>query len=286
MRESTARLGGSRDVLVLALVPLAVAILAAPLGVPADHLAARTAIAYLAAGAVLRLVDVARAPATFRAADRVAMVLLLVDPRRTRRVAAGVRARLWIESLALGGVSVALLFAASRWHADEAPFASPRQYGRSVALVVALLAGAESTSRLLAAIAALFGRDVPALHVAPGRSRTLAEFWGRRWNRLVGEWLREHCYQPLARAGLPRLGVLAAFAASALIHVYPTAIAIGAAPAVAIGSFFVAHGALMLLESLLRVRRWPAALGRAYVVGAFALTAPLFSEPFLRSLAL
>jgi hypothetical protein len=68
--------------------------------------------------------------------------------------------------------------------------------------------------------------------------------------------------------------------------VYPTYIAIGAGPAAAIAGFFLAHGALMVIEARLHVRRWRPVRRAAYVYSTFAVTAPLFTEAFLRSLGL
>jgi len=113
-------------------------------------------------------------------------------------------------------------------------------------------------------------------------SRTLAEFWGLRWNRVIGRLLRRNCFEPLARRGAPMLGVLLAFAVSGLLHFYLVLPAAGLVPAIWIGSFFAVHGILCLVETRLAVRRWPAVAGHAFVVAAFVATIPLFSEPLLR----
>jgi Membrane bound O-acyl transferase family len=65
-------------------------------------------------------------------------------------------------------------------------------------------------------LAALFGIHVPPLHQRPWLSRSVAEFWGRRWNCIVGDWLRQVCFQPLRRR--PRAAIVTAFAASGLGH--------------------------------------------------------------------
>ena len=57
---------------------------------------------------------------------------------------------------------------------------------------------------------------VPSTHEQPWRSRTLAEFWGWRWNRLFGDWFRQVCFKPLCRT--PIFGLLVAFAVSGVIH--------------------------------------------------------------------
>lgn len=60
------------------------------------------------------------------------------------------------------------------------------------------------------------GQLVPHINVQPILTVSLAEFWGRRWNRLFGDWLREICFKPLFRT--PHLGLPVAFFISALIH--------------------------------------------------------------------
>jgi hypothetical protein len=214
------------------------------------------------------------------------VLLVLLDPRRARRVPRQVLVGRLLASVVLGAISVGLLVAAHALLDRDAPFGSARQYARAWLGGLAVLAGAESSEALLCAGAAAAGWNVPSLHRSPARSRTLAEFWGRRWNRLVGSWLREHAFAPLARAGLPRAGIVGAFAASALLHAYPTALAIGPGPAATIGAFFVAHGALIVLEARVSVKGWPRAARHAFVAAAFAITVPLFVEPFLRSLSL
>lgn len=59
------------------------------------------------------------------------------------------------------------------------------------------------------------GRLVPALNNRVLLSASVADFWGRRWNRMFGDWLYGVCFRPFARTPL---GLSAAFAASALIH--------------------------------------------------------------------
>ena len=51
------------------------------------------------------------------------------------------------------------------------------------------------------------GVVVPRQHVLPIVSRSVQEFWGKRWNRAVGMWLRRHCFLPFARRGQARTRV-------------------------------------------------------------------------------
>jgi hypothetical protein len=63
---------------------------------------------------------------------------------------------------------------------------------------------------------ASFGVHVQALHERPWLSRSVAEFWGRRWNCIVGDWLRQVCFNPFRRR--PRTAILLAFTASGIVH--------------------------------------------------------------------
>ena len=125
------------------------------------------------------------------------------------------------------------------------------------------------------------GLHAPPVQSTPVLSRSIAEFWGRRWNGAVGGWLRKHCFLPLARRRHARLGVLASFGASGALHFWPVLIAAGTAPAAAMGLFFVIHGGLVLLETRLGVSRWAPARARAWTVTAMLVTSPLFAIPVL-----
>jgi hypothetical protein len=130
-----------------------------------------------------------------------------------------------------------------------------------------------------------FGLVLPEIHRAPILSRSLQEFWGERWNLTVRDWFYRHCFLPLARRRRPSLGVLAAFAASTLIHVWLALVVTTWPLAAMMGSFFVVQGILMLVERRLGVLAWRPALGRAWTVLCLVGSMPLFVEPVLRGLA-
>ena len=65
-------------------------------------------------------------------------------------------------------------------------------------------------------IYALMGISIAPMHDRPWRSRSLAEFWGRRWNRLHGDWFRESIFNPMRRRGFVSLVVV--FFVSGLLH--------------------------------------------------------------------
>jgi len=63
-------------------------------------------------------------------------------------------------------------------------------------------------------------------HRHPLLSESLKEFWGIRWNPIVGKLLQDSFYKPLKRLKVSRTGcVLACFTGSALLHALPQYIA-------------------------------------------------------------
>jgi alginate O-acetyltransferase complex protein AlgI len=130
------------------------------------------------------------------------------------------------------------------------------------------------------------GVDVHALFRAPLRSRSLAEFWGRRWNLAFSEMTAIGVYRPLSGVAGKRVAVVAAFLFSGLLHELAISLPVRAGFGLPL-LYFAIHGALMLGERSLERAGRPvyrrAALGRAWT--AFWLVAPLpilFHRPFLR----
>lgn len=60
------------------------------------------------------------------------------------------------------------------------------------------------------------GRLMPAPHRNPFAARTVADFWGRRWNTWMSDWFRFAIFAPLRRR--PMLAVWLAFLVSAVLH--------------------------------------------------------------------
>jgi hypothetical protein len=60
------------------------------------------------------------------------------------------------------------------------------------------------------------GRLVPAVNNRPWLAASPAEFWGRRWNRVIGDWLRQVVFMPLRRRPRPAMAV--AFLVSGVLH--------------------------------------------------------------------
>ena len=126
------------------------------------------------------------------------------------------------------------------------------------------------------------GVVVPRQHVLPIASRSVQEFWGKRWNRAVGAWLRTHCFLPFARRGQVRTGFVAAFCTSAVFHTYFTLVAVGWVMAASMMVFFLIQGTFVLCELRMGIARWQPALAHAWTVVAVLGYSPLFIEPLLR----
>jgi len=60
------------------------------------------------------------------------------------------------------------------------------------------------------------GQLLPAIHNRPWRARSVADFWGKRWNLWFSEWFRYAIFQPLRSR--PVFALLLAFAISGLLH--------------------------------------------------------------------
>ncbi|MBI2897296.1 MAG: hypothetical protein HYY06_27305 [Deltaproteobacteria bacterium] len=205
------------------------------------------------------------------------------DVRQTTRVPPALDRRAMAFLALHGALAAAGIVAVQR--AAELDGAA-RLAARSIGGALGIYCATSAAACLITASYRLGGIAVGTMHDAPILSRSLAEFWGQRWNRPVHAWLRQFFFVALARRGRPRLGVLAAFVASALIHAWIVLVPVGLAGAGMMLAFFGLQGLLVLVEDRLAVRRWSALAGRAWTVGALALSAPLFLVPFLVALGL
>jgi hypothetical protein len=129
------------------------------------------------------------------------------------------------------------------------------------------------------------GLRPPIFHQRPILATSVGEFWGRRWNRIVGSWLFAAFYRPLAARGHSGLGLIAAFMASAVLHLYFTWAAIGLAAGVRMALFFVLQLPPLWLERRLAQSRWPLPARWLWTIGWLGLCSPLFVEPMLDILA-
>lgn len=227
---------------------------------------------------VLRAVDFATSSVSLAFGQRWLHMFVLVDVRRVRPRPRGLNLRSTLAAiLGLALFVVVLLFVRD-------PALRGHGVVRWLALVVGLCAVFEAADALIRAAAAPFGIHTPLLSDAPYRSRTLAEFWGRRWNGVISGILRERCFDPLARRSTI-VALVAAFLVSGALHGYLTLVSLTPALALPAMAFFLVQPPLIVAERKLKVRRWPPIAARAWTIGLLLLTSPLLLVPMLYLLA-
>jgi hypothetical protein len=128
----------------------------------------------------------------------------------------------------------------------------------------------------------LFGLKMYPLHIHPIAARSVKEFWGERWNRTVNLMLFDLCLRPLARRGMTKLGIFAAFVVSALLHAYLVVISLDAKMTLLMLGYFLVQGLLVLVEVKLKVPKWSPVAGHAWTIFWMVLTSPGFVEPAMR----
>jgi alginate O-acetyltransferase complex protein AlgI len=131
-----------------------------------------------------------------------------------------------------------------------------------------------------------FGADARQLFRAPLLSKSLTEFWGRRWNLAFSEMTALGVYRPLGeRFGRGPATVLA-FLASGLLHELAISVPVRAGYGLPL-LYFTLHGGLMMVERRLRRAGRPIEgfgwWARAWVIGWLVLPLPILFQPwFLR----
>lgn len=255
----------------------------------------RTVLAFGTSAAFFRLVEILRHPEAPTAARVASTLYPVVSPQRLARIPSALHADRVLVGALFCGFAVGLYVMAWSF-SPAAPYSGVDSAMRALVGGAAVYFVVDGGMRLTGGLAALAGYELGPLHDAPILSRSLAEFWGRRWNRAVHGWLDENAFRPAMRlvtrrAGDARArrramaaGVVAAFVASALLHLVPTWVALDARAAGSMGAFFVLQGALVVVEARTGVRRWPAPAGHAWTIVLLYATAPLFVEPLLRSM--
>src|SRR5207237_10088203 len=121
--------------------------------------------------------------------------------------------------------------------------------------------------------------------LAPLRSPSLAEFWGRRWNLAFSQMTALAVYQPLVRGYRRGPALAASFLSSGLLHELAISVPVGAGYGMPLG-YFALHGVLSLLEGRLARAGHPidrvSWVGRAWTLAWLVLPLPvLFHRPFL-----
>jgi Membrane bound O-acyl transferase family len=178
--------------------------------------------------------------------------------------------------MALGGFAVLAL---SRW--------TPRESdgllgwaGIGALLLTVHLGYADVLSGLLRCA----GFPVRRLFDDPLASRSLTEFWSRRWNLAFVEMDRL-LFVPLLRRVGPMGSLIGVFVISGLLHELAISFPAGAGWGLP-SCYFLLQGVLVTLERhLLRPRRWPGALARIWTWSWLLVPLPLlFHTPFRQAL--
>jgi hypothetical protein len=205
------------------------------------------------------------------------------DVSTARRVPPAFDLRLAAHCLVSSLLAFAFAFALLRLPANGEWLRSASRMLLGAAMVYTAMEGA--TLGLLFAHR-LAGIAVPPIQAMPIAARSVGEFWGKRWNRPVSDWLGEYVFAPLRRRRRPLLGLVLVFAASAAMHAWVFYAGGGVRAAAGVALFFLLQAPWLMLESRLRVTRWPALAGHAWTLGWLLLTAPLFVAPVLEGIGL
>lgn len=131
---------------------------------------------------------------------------------------------------------------------------------------------------VLAGFWRLRGVPVGRLFINPLASKTLGEFWGRRWNLAFHAVARDFVFRPAARRWGPAVGVLLTFLFSGVLHEVLLSVPVGGGYGLPF-AYFLLHGLLVMAE-----RRWNLG-GRAWTLFWVLAPAPLLFHPwFIRAL--
>jgi hypothetical protein len=122
------------------------------------------------------------------------------------------------------------------------------------------------------------GVAVERLFVNPAASRSLGEFWGRRWNLAFHAVARDFVFRPVARRWGAAAGILATFFFSGILHEVLLSVPVGGGYGLP-AAYFMLQGLLVLAE-----RKW-ALSGRAWTIFWVLAPAPLLFHPwFVRAI--
>ena len=237
----------------------------------------------------LRMVAASRIPGLGKARIK-DLVLQLITPAGILQPSARqIRRPVLVLLAGCAGIAACavLLVLGNRWRLWQASRLGHFLDDQLVVLEVAV--GAAGVHWLIVGVAQLLGRPVRGLHDRPLCSLSLGEFWSRRWNSMVQVNLATGFFWPLARSGLPTLGLVAAFAASGAMHVVGLLgagpIRVLALPCAYVLWCFLGHGAAVLIEQRLGWQEQPTgfparAIARTRTVLLFLALSPGVIEPF------
>jgi hypothetical protein len=177
------------------------------------------------------------------------------------------------RALAAGGVLLALARWTAARHVEAATW---------LALPALSLVFHFGLFRLLAALWSARGMAVEPVFVAPLRSASLRELWGRRWNTAFSDLTSALVYRPLTTVFGPTTGLAGGFLFSGILH----ELAISVPARGGYGgplAYFALHGVLVACERALDARGCglPPTWSRAWTAAGIVLPLPLlFHAPF------
>jgi len=195
------------------------------------------------------------------------------------------RSRTFDRAALLHLFTATIVFTAAMVSVKAVVAAGPWLLVRWLAGGIMIMAVAEMITAGHNLLTALLGLRAPALMQSPHLSKSIGEFWTKRWNPAASALLFQTLFfQPLARRG-PALGLWAAFFASAVAHVMIPYMALGKLPiSLVCGAFFLVQPLLIVAERRMNLRHWPLSAARAWTLGALTIVSPLFVEPILQIL--
>jgi hypothetical protein len=153
---------------------------------------------------------------------------------------------------------------------------------RLVAGIIFFYTLAEFLKDLIHFCFSVSGAAMRPIHDTPIAARSLRDFWGKRWNRVVSAWLHRFVFLPLARQHQSDLGLFCACLVSGAMHAWLALVALGAFAAFEMAVFFGLQGVFILAEDRLNVHAWPVPLARALTLTILLATSPLIICPYLR----
>ncbi|CAF1396132.1 unnamed protein product [Rotaria sordida] len=118
----------------------------------------------------------------------------------------------------------------------------------------------------------------------PFLSKSIREFWGRRYNRLVGILLKEAIFDPIRRLPYSSaiVGALASFIMSGILHVHVAVAGFGTSSPLSPFLFFLLQGIACCIEVMCPFTP-PKLLGILLTHGFLLITAPLYVGLFTRA---
>jgi len=169
-----------------------------------------------------------------------------------------------------------------RWLVNCEP---SENYARSIMVSILILTGSHMSDMLIAFVRLVTRDEYTLLSISnyPLFSKSLREFWGRRYNRLTSTVFNESIFKPVKQyLSSPLIASLLTFSVSGLLHAHIVLIDFNVTQSIlpTFGFFFL-HGILCCVESYLPIRL-PAPLGWLITHLVLFFTLPLCTSPYTR----